>query len=229
MPHSSAYKIQRRTNELALQQSEQYKRHRPETTLLYQLVERYYPDFIANLAEQGKYLPKHVQREFDDFLRCGRLEYGFLRVVCGDCKHEKLVAFSCKRRGFCPSCGARRMAESAALLVDDVLVKPEQAENLAQAINKAINYVLVDLTATAATLRSKHRIKTAYYPLLANCVCANIYVCVACFVSHTIVIARNKIYCAVRRVRIRFFHSPFLIAVTITGSYASNVRLFKII
>ena len=75
----------------------------------------------ANLAEQGKYLPQYVEREFDEFLRCGRLEHGFLRVVCGDCKHEKLVAFSCKRRGFCPSCGARRMAESAALLVDDVL------------------------------------------------------------------------------------------------------------
>jgi ribosomal protein S27E len=105
---------------LALQQSETYKRHRPETTLLYQLVKRYYPAFTANLAEQGKYLPKYVEREFDEFLRCGRLENGFLRVVCGDCKHEKLVAFSCKRRGFCPSCGARRMAESAALLVDDV-------------------------------------------------------------------------------------------------------------
>ena len=25
-----------------------------------------------------------------------------------ECAHEKLVAFSCKRRGFCPSCGARR-------------------------------------------------------------------------------------------------------------------------
>ena len=107
---------------LALQQSETYKRHRPETTLLYQLVERYYPDFTANLADQGKYLPNYVEREFDDFLRCGRLEHGFLRVVCNDCKHEKLVAFSCKRRGFCPSCGARRMAESAALLVDDVLL-----------------------------------------------------------------------------------------------------------
>ena len=91
------------------------------STLLYQLVERYYPEFTANLAEQGKYLPKYVEREFDEFLRCGRLEYGFLRVVCGDCKHEKLVAFSCKRRGFCPGCGVRRMAESAALLVDDVL------------------------------------------------------------------------------------------------------------
>ena len=40
------------------------------------------------------------------------------------CHAEHLVAFSCKRRGFCPSCGARRMAESAVLLVDEVL--PEQ-------------------------------------------------------------------------------------------------------
>ena len=31
-----------------------------------------------------------------------------------------LVAFSCKHRGFCPSCGARRMVESAAHLVDHV-------------------------------------------------------------------------------------------------------------
>ncbi|MGK0411423.1 MAG: hypothetical protein ACJASB_003626, partial [Shewanella psychromarinicola] len=49
---------------LAVQLSEQYKRHRPETTLLYQLIERYYPDFTANLAEQGRYLPKYVEREF---------------------------------------------------------------------------------------------------------------------------------------------------------------------
>ena len=106
---------------LATQQTAQYKRHRPENTLLYQLVERHYPAFKEALLQQGKQLPKFVEREFDDFLRCGRLEHGFLRVVCGDCKHEKLVAFSCKRRGFCPSCGARRIAESAALLVDDVL------------------------------------------------------------------------------------------------------------
>jgi transposase-like zinc-binding protein len=30
-------------------------------------------------------------------------------------------AFSCKRRGFCPSCGPRRMAETAAHLVDCVI------------------------------------------------------------------------------------------------------------
>jgi hypothetical protein len=32
-----------------------------------------------------------------------------------------LVAFSCKRRGFCPSCGARRMIETSAHLVDHVI------------------------------------------------------------------------------------------------------------
>jgi len=114
---------------LAIQQVAKYKRHRPENTLLYQLVERHYPEFKEAISEQGKYLPKFVEREFEDFLRCGRLEHGSLRVVCGDCKHEKLVAFSCKRRGFLPpsarpSCGARRMTESAALLVDDVLHSP---------------------------------------------------------------------------------------------------------
>ena len=62
--------------------------------------------------------------EFEASLKCGRLEYGFLRVKCDACRHEKRVAFSCKRRGLCPSCGARRMSETAAHLVEHVL--PEQ-------------------------------------------------------------------------------------------------------
>lgn len=98
-----------------------YERHRPDQTLLYQIIEQHYPVFSALMAEQGRELPRYVQREFEDYLRCGRLEHGFLRVRCERCHDEKLVAFSCKRRGFCPSCGARRMVESAALLVDEVL------------------------------------------------------------------------------------------------------------
>lgn len=69
----------------------------------------------------GRPLPKYVQEEFEAYLKCGRFEHGFLRVRCEDCRAEKLVAFSCKRRGFCPSYGARRMTESAALLADEVL------------------------------------------------------------------------------------------------------------
>ena len=100
-----------------------YVRHRPGRTLLYQLVEEYYPAFKAHLASQGTDLAGYVEQEFEDYLKCGRLEHGFLRVRCETCHVEHLVAFSCKRRGFCPSCGARRMAETAALLVDDVFAE----------------------------------------------------------------------------------------------------------
>jgi hypothetical protein len=97
-----------------------YERHQPEQTLLYQLVEAHYSTLVDQLAHQGKSLPDHVHQEFEAYLKCGRLEHGFLRVRCDKCHFERLVAFSCKKRGFCASCGARRMAESAALLADDV-------------------------------------------------------------------------------------------------------------
>ena len=97
-----------------------YESHQPEQTLLYQLVEAHYPALVDNLAQQGKPLPVHVHREFEAYLKCGRLEHGFLRVRYDKCHFERLVALSCKRRGFCPSCGARRMAETAALLSDEV-------------------------------------------------------------------------------------------------------------
>ena len=98
-----------------------YARHRPEETLLCQLVEQHYPALHAAREAAGHPLPKHVQREFEAYLECGRLEHGFLRIKCESCHAEKLVAFSCKGRAICPSCGARRMMETAALLVDEVL------------------------------------------------------------------------------------------------------------
>ncbi|MDT8322336.1 MAG: transposase zinc-binding domain-containing protein [Xanthomonadales bacterium] len=40
-----------------------------------------------------------MRQEFEEYLKCGRLEHGFLRVKCGGCRHEHLIAFSCKLRG----------------------------------------------------------------------------------------------------------------------------------
>ncbi len=51
-----------------------YERHRPETTPLYQLVERHWSEFKAMLSAQSKQLPGFVVREFDDYLKCGRLD-----------------------------------------------------------------------------------------------------------------------------------------------------------
>lgn len=97
-----------------------YDRHRPEESVLYRTIARHWNTFLATTEQNEGPIPDYVQREFDDFLKCGVLAHGFLRVRCEACPYEKIVAFSCKRRGFCPSCGGRKMAETAAFLVDDV-------------------------------------------------------------------------------------------------------------
>ncbi len=38
------------------------------------------------------------------YLDCGIFDQGVARVRCPDCRHEFLIAFSCKLRGLCPSC-----------------------------------------------------------------------------------------------------------------------------
>ena len=55
-----------------------YQRHRPERTLLYQLVSKHYSLFRQQLAEEGRKLPGYVQREFEDYLKCGGLNTDFL-------------------------------------------------------------------------------------------------------------------------------------------------------
>lgn len=100
-----------------------YQPRAMEGTVLHRLVREHFETFRAEVAARtdGSGLPSFVEREFREFLTCGVLARGFARVRCDACAFERLVPFSCKRRGFCPSCGGRRMAELAAHLVDRVL------------------------------------------------------------------------------------------------------------
>jgi hypothetical protein len=62
------------------------------------------------------------------YLDCGIFERGFARLRCPDCAAEFLLAFSCKGRGLCPSCGAKRAAEFAAFLKDEVVADVGHAQ-----------------------------------------------------------------------------------------------------
>ena len=57
--------------------------------------------------ERERALPAFVEREFRSFLTCGVLEYGFLRLRCTQCGNDRLLPYSCKCRGYCPSCCGR--------------------------------------------------------------------------------------------------------------------------
>ena len=59
---------------------------------------------------------------------CGLFESGFARVRCPSCKFEFLVAFSCRCRGLCPSCGAKRAAIFAELLQHRILADVPHAQ-----------------------------------------------------------------------------------------------------
>jgi hypothetical protein len=79
-----------------------------EHSVLYGVVREHLDAFLraAEAGDESRDLPPFIEREFREFLTCGILAYGFVRLRCEGCMLERLVPFSCKGRGFCPSCGA---------------------------------------------------------------------------------------------------------------------------
>lgn len=97
-----------------------YKRRVPEQELLHQVLVEHLETFLDRARTEEHQLPLYVEKELRDYVECGVLGYGFVRLRCDCGKTEKALAFSCMGRGFCPSCTGRRMADTAARLVDDV-------------------------------------------------------------------------------------------------------------
>ena len=101
------------------------KPRQPRKTALYQLMEAHYEDVKA-LWEDRFERTYGRWRGFIDhavwrYLDCGIEEAGFARIRCSDCGRERLLTLSCKQRGICPSCDAKRAAAFAAFLQDELL------------------------------------------------------------------------------------------------------------
>jgi hypothetical protein len=76
--------------------------------VLHEVVRRGWPELLAHLT-----LPARVHTEVRRYLGCGQLARGFVHVQCSECLESRLVAFSCKGRGWCPSCAAKRALETS--------------------------------------------------------------------------------------------------------------------
>jgi hypothetical protein len=97
-----------------------YSPRHAEESVLFAVVAEQLETFLARQRERDRLVPRFVERELRSFLECGILAYGFIRVYCDACRQDRVVPFSCKGRAVCPSCGGRRMADTAAHLVDRV-------------------------------------------------------------------------------------------------------------
>ena len=89
-------------------------RYRPcaTTNALKELVEDHLDSLLRDWDERFRkeHGPLHPRLRilFEEFTKCGDPHFGFLRLRCPGCAQEKLVPFSCKCRGLCPSCGKKR-------------------------------------------------------------------------------------------------------------------------
>ena len=92
-----------------------YRPRNPRSSAHYRCVEDHCERFEQAYEERFEklcgffrpYLKKVIYR----YLDCGDPHNGFARVKCKNCGHEYLLAFSCKRRHFCPSCHQKRVME----------------------------------------------------------------------------------------------------------------------
>jgi len=102
-----------------------YRRRQPEASVLYQLVYHSHDEleYAWESRFQHRYgcLRDEVPKTLKEYLNCGILAHGAARVYCDGCKHSLLIAFSCKRRGVCPSCGAKRAVKFAEHIHSEVI------------------------------------------------------------------------------------------------------------
>jgi hypothetical protein len=101
-----------------------YRPRKPHASVLHRVVRDNLLTFLEQGAlhsASGEGYPLYVENELRRYIACASPQLGFARVKCKACGYERLLPFSCKNRGICPSCVGRRMSEEAAYLVDMVL------------------------------------------------------------------------------------------------------------
>ena len=103
-----------------------YQPRSPRNTAFHRLVEDNFEEleliWDSKYQKMYGYWRPHVLDVMQKYLDCGDPQLGFARVKCSNCNTEYLLPFSCKCRGFCPSCHQRRVVEFGEYLHDEVLL-----------------------------------------------------------------------------------------------------------
>ncbi|MFM7298751.1 MAG: transposase zinc-binding domain-containing protein, partial [Planctomycetota bacterium] len=92
----------------------------PSKSALHAILRDHLETFLAEREEAGAPLPRFVTKELRAALSCGVLRNGCAHYRCDGCGLSRVVALSCKGRGFCPRCIGRQMTVLARELTERV-------------------------------------------------------------------------------------------------------------
>ena len=102
-----------------------YRPRKPQSSPLWRCLANSFNTFTEVYEQRYQsrygYLRPVIEDVVDKFMDCGNLAQGFARVRCDHCKHEYLLAFSCKGRWFCPSCHQKKVQLFGELLTETIL------------------------------------------------------------------------------------------------------------
>ena len=86
-----------------------YRPRSPRASPLWQCAKRHAGELRASGHASNRPRRAVEQQVIERFIACGDPHEGFARIYCDTCRHEFLLAYSCKTRYFCPSCHQKRV------------------------------------------------------------------------------------------------------------------------
>jgi ribosomal protein S27E len=89
---------------------------------LFHYFDKFLAEYESRFEKPDGFLRPIVKEVVERYLDCGNPRCGFARIRCPDCQAERLLMFSCRTRGFCPSCHAKRLEEWGEWMREELLL-----------------------------------------------------------------------------------------------------------
>ena len=89
---------------------------------MFHYFDRFLAEYESRFEKEYGFLRPIIKEVVERYLDCGNPCCGFARIRCPNCQEERLLMFSCRTRGFCPSCHAKRLEEWGEWMREELLL-----------------------------------------------------------------------------------------------------------
>jgi hypothetical protein len=89
---------------------------------LFHNFDQFLTEYESRFEKECGFFRPIIKQVLERYLDCGNPRCWFARVRCPACKREFFLCFSCRTRGFCPSCHAKRLEQWGEWMREELLL-----------------------------------------------------------------------------------------------------------